>query len=75
MSPIWQVKQSALTCPSRPRTAQLALPKEPHKDYEPNREVSLNNLCRNTILRMRSELVKVRSEKALKYNSEACKWH
>ena len=40
-SPIWKVTPGALNSIDRPRTAQLAQPKDPHPDYIPNREVSI----------------------------------
>lgn len=39
-SPIWRPSTAAMTCPIRPRTAQLAIPKALHVDYKPPKQVS-----------------------------------
>ncbi|CAI7993362.1 Testicular haploid expressed gene protein-like [Geodia barretti] len=38
-SPIWRVRQDAIICPQRPRTASLAQSKRTHRLYIPAREV------------------------------------
>lgn len=40
-SPVWRVSRRAMTCPSRPHSAYLAIPKKPHPFYEPARQVGL----------------------------------
>lgn len=34
-SAIWELGPHTLSCPNRPRTAMLAVPKQPHPDYRP----------------------------------------
>jgi hypothetical protein len=63
-SPIWKVTPAALNSIDRPRTAQLALPKDPHPDYVPNSEIETQITPRTLKARCSARISRLAKPKA-----------